>query len=162
MISDATTSYDPPWLKHDRDGPPLWAAAMGGVLYQGIYTNILVDYAREGIVLAAWAAVGKCLYLNAEGPWLSYSTERTDQCRACLVRERQWPWNLGDAIVMVVRGECGLTMVEVELDDDHRGRMFIELGTNEDGFEGRVEVWVREEIGPMARRLALPAIQPPP
>lgn len=165
MIRNAQQIRDPLWARYDQEGPPNWSAAMGGVLYHGISHAAALDYLAKSEIHTAFCAVGRCLWPGRSGPWLSYSVDRLDRQRDTRVRERPWPWCLGDEVVFVVTGKCGLTMVDVELGDEMEARLYVEVGTTEESqswesFAAKVEQWVGFEIGPMARQVD-DRLQPP-
>lgn len=166
MIREAQEIRNPLWARYDQDGPPNWSAALAGVLYQGMTHESAFHYLADAKIHTAFCAVGRRLWPDRLGPWLSYSVNRLDRTRDVLVRERPWPWCLGDEIVFVVHGKAGLSMVDVELDDEDQARMYTEVGLTDaarspDLFVAKVEQWVGSVIGPMARQVHERLLPPP-
>lgn len=159
-ISQAPSEQRPEWL-HPT---PNWTAALSGVLYQGVPTDVLLSYLRDSSIVAVWASVGRCLYHRSEGPRMSYNTERLDRSRGVRVKDREWPWCHGDELVFLTYGPAGVTIFDIELDHPQDGRWYSEVGTTPEGascyaFMAKAEAWVDEIIGPRARLLDVKQLQ---
>jgi len=159
MISEARVMCDPEWAR----GVPEWRGILAGVLYSGLTHDVLFQYLHSSDVHCAWATTGPNLYPTRKAPRLAYSIDRVDRVRNMRVRDREWPWCLGDEVAFLVCGPAGVTVIDVQIDDEERGRLYLASATRVQSpaeFEPSAEEWVREILGPMAERLALPRRQP--
>jgi len=156
----------PPW-----DAPtvrdPAWARAgdargmLCGVLYTGVELvvadRLLLEGARAGgRMVATFAAMGPKLFFGrADGPWVPWDDRLEDPALGCAVRDRPWPWCLGDEvwIAAVLEGELQVLLRFLDDGEVHVFALSFRAGLDDAGIAALARRWGEREAGALLRRV---------
>lgn len=98
-----TPEFNPSWAQPPTK--PRLLEIRRGVLYTGIEPEVglaLVNDRLSRVVYLA-AAIGPDIFFGrSDGPFVPYDVRIVDENTGLAISKRDWPWNLGDAMWMLV------------------------------------------------------------
>lgn len=144
--------YEPTWFFGYRS--PRITEARSGVLFTGLTVERLKPLLDGQIApIEVLGAVGRKLFFaRDDGPWIPYDREIVDQNFDKRVRERAWPWSLGDEVWAVV-SFMGIISALYFQDDESVALYLAGTRISSGMVIAAVEDWAREEAGAFAERI---------